>query len=690
MPHLPDEIVSEILSPALKVPEELFSDTSEPSPFANFTPSTSSYLLVCKDWLRVGTPLLYNVVVLRSKAQANALAVFVQKNPEFGRFIKKLRVEGGFGQSMHAILKAAPNITDLFLSLRIWSSDNTSGLCKGLPLVNPNRVIVVDQYWGVHTLENKQNEALRKTLISCVQSWSNLRVFGFPYGHSNSRAQELSDALSQSQVHTVQLNECFYDIPPFIHTLCRASSLKSLQFREVFRVERLKSTIEGNAQLRKVAQLPKHTKPEAIAEPDIAPSLNPHFVPMECATEEVRECVWKRVLFFAMYVEELRSPEFPRRPSESHPSRLALLRVSRYFYRLGLPHLYDCVVVKSRNANSIRRLLKRRPQLGSFVLRIFANYSGTTWGTVGEEEVSKAIISLCHYARHLQVLELAPVDFAEARQTSVEVLELSSRNAGRTLERLSISIEPDGILPQSMGLFTPLRELSIGGERLQCAPDLALPPESFPSLEVLRLRTDTSGVLLGLFADLKLGSLRTFSLPPTIPDKNTLSRFFAAHGEKLLHLIAHRVGHLPNLSECPNVLAIEILRDCNPGKLIADRPHPSLAKIIVSGMSAALSTIKLDTATFPALREIQIRCLEWPATTETYDSLTTPPIYFSAHLEYPQCRREISMCKIIPFAESLLEQNIKVTSWEGKPWVPRLKIVTKRPGKVVTKKRKAT
>lgn len=60
---LPDEIVLEILSPALKVSDELFLDTSYVSPFANYTPSTSAYLLVCKDWLRVATPLLFHVVV---------------------------------------------------------------------------------------------------------------------------------------------------------------------------------------------------------------------------------------------------------------------------------------------------------------------------------------------------------------------------------------------------------------------------------------------------------------------------------------------------------------------------------------------------------------------------------------------------------------------------------------------------
>ncbi|KAJ7615246.1 hypothetical protein DFH06DRAFT_1343707 [Mycena polygramma] len=137
MSILPDEILSEILSPALKVPDHLFSDTSRVSPFAQRLPSTSAYLVVCRDWLRVATPLLYNVVVLRSKSQANALEAVFKHNKEFGRFIKRLRVEGGYGIAMHTILKSAPNITDIFLSLGIHSSDGTQGLCKGLPLINP-------------------------------------------------------------------------------------------------------------------------------------------------------------------------------------------------------------------------------------------------------------------------------------------------------------------------------------------------------------------------------------------------------------------------------------------------------------------------------------------------------------------------------------------------------------------------
>ncbi|KAJ7836892.1 hypothetical protein B0H14DRAFT_2362709 [Mycena olivaceomarginata] len=136
---LPDEIVSEILSPALKVPEYMFSDLSLKSPFAKYSVSSSATLLVCKAWLRVTTPFLYSVVVIRSKAQCRALGDALQKNPDLGRFIKKLRAEGGFRAHMQHILKFAPNITDLFVSLQIPSSDSSAGLVAGLPLINPTR-----------------------------------------------------------------------------------------------------------------------------------------------------------------------------------------------------------------------------------------------------------------------------------------------------------------------------------------------------------------------------------------------------------------------------------------------------------------------------------------------------------------------------------------------------------------------
>ncbi|KAJ7052190.1 hypothetical protein C8F01DRAFT_1236526 [Mycena amicta] len=163
---LPDEIVSQILTPALIVFDDAFSDTSATT-FASNTHSTSAYLVVCKSWLRVATPLLYNFVILRSTAQAIALADVLGRNKDFGRFIKKLRVKGGYGLAMHTILELAPRITDLFLSLEIWSPDSTEGLCTGLNLINPTRLILHDSTNG---LRNKMVNAL----VAVIPKWYRL------------------------------------------------------------------------------------------------------------------------------------------------------------------------------------------------------------------------------------------------------------------------------------------------------------------------------------------------------------------------------------------------------------------------------------------------------------------------------------------------------------------------------------
>ncbi|KAJ7621386.1 hypothetical protein FB45DRAFT_839272 [Roridomyces roridus] len=170
---LPDEIISEILSPALKVPDKKFSSMSGKSPFTAYSESPSVYLLVCKSWLRVATPLLYNVVVLRSKAQAKALALTLSKNKDFGRFIRYLRVEGGYGAPLRTILQSSPDVTDLFIDLDIWSSDNPCGLCAGLGMINPTRLILWEPRSAGRT-ENKMATKLLDALIKAIPQWDRL------------------------------------------------------------------------------------------------------------------------------------------------------------------------------------------------------------------------------------------------------------------------------------------------------------------------------------------------------------------------------------------------------------------------------------------------------------------------------------------------------------------------------------
>ncbi|KAJ6516469.1 hypothetical protein C8R45DRAFT_245640 [Mycena sanguinolenta] len=79
---------------------------------------------------------------------------------------------------MHTILRNSPNISDLFLTLEIYSSDNTSGLCKGLQLINPTRLILRDLS---KPLKNKMTTQLLDALSQAIFNWDRLCIFDCPF-----------------------------------------------------------------------------------------------------------------------------------------------------------------------------------------------------------------------------------------------------------------------------------------------------------------------------------------------------------------------------------------------------------------------------------------------------------------------------------------------------------------------------
>ncbi|KAJ7624810.1 hypothetical protein FB45DRAFT_1060982 [Roridomyces roridus] len=609
---LPDEIISEILSPALKVPEELFSSTSDDSPFSNYTPSTSAYLLVCKDWFRVATPLLYNVVVLRSKSQANALETVLRSNPDFGRFIKMLRVEGGYGAAMYTILKSAPNVTDLVVSLSIWSPDSTDGLRKGLPLLNPRRVIVIDPYVPKPAV-NKQRNALKATLFDCILSWSDLRVFGYPYGTPQQwnghvalwlgRGQEMSELLLKTQVHTVTLGASFHPILlEFINMLGDMPSLKVLRFERPADTS-LITKISEDPRLKELAKYTpeeRATSPEkTFVEPDITPSLNP-FVPMESASDETREI------------------------------------------RLGLPYLYESLHLKKAAITGLLQQLAQEPQRGSYIRRIYSGFEHTFEQDSG--------IELLGYATNLEVLVPR---FDQAQHITREALEVIGESAGHSVKELSVHLNLKKRGPLSFGKFTALRKLEIGSRSPSC-PQIVLNalPDALEALHTLRITFgDALDGLLESFAVMQLPSLHTLALPVYFDEEGMSGRnkFMNVHGGKLLHITAFDMGNFGVLDLCPNLIDLELNMLYLDG-LVTSKPHNSLAKIVVTERLDSDLEGKDINDMLPALREIHVTELEWPKT-----------------------ERQIAKSALVPFAESLLARNVKLIGSEGRQWVPRLK-----------------
>ncbi|KAL1664708.1 hypothetical protein GGF50DRAFT_54266 [Schizophyllum commune] len=130
-------------------------------------------LLVCKAWNRIGTPLLYRTIILRSKGQAEVLArTLTTPASDLGSLVRRLRLEGGYGRVILQILKATTRVSELALVLSLRSDDSISGLVRGLalPTVNPAEIRLICEY--EHDM--KKRKTLVQTLAEAFKGWSNL------------------------------------------------------------------------------------------------------------------------------------------------------------------------------------------------------------------------------------------------------------------------------------------------------------------------------------------------------------------------------------------------------------------------------------------------------------------------------------------------------------------------------------
>ncbi|EJD46908.1 hypothetical protein AURDEDRAFT_163969 [Auricularia subglabra TFB-10046 SS5] len=169
---LPDEILTAILSPLMEVPDATFASDRWISSCSRTGIAASTLLLVCKRWMRVVTPLLYETVVTRSPAQAIALSEVLRATHDLGGFITKLRVEHGFGDCVPNILVAAPNITDLAINLRLADAEDVA-IFAALGSINPCRLIVLELppwCYGVAPISSIAGQ----TLAQYLPFWSRL------------------------------------------------------------------------------------------------------------------------------------------------------------------------------------------------------------------------------------------------------------------------------------------------------------------------------------------------------------------------------------------------------------------------------------------------------------------------------------------------------------------------------------
>ncbi|KAK7048807.1 F-box domain-containing protein [Favolaschia claudopus] len=671
---LPDEIISEILSPALKVSDNVFSDTSEVSPFANFSVSTSAYLVVCKSWLRVATPHLYHTVIIRSKAQAKALSVALSKNKELGRFIKKLRVEGGYGEPMHVIMRCAPNITDIFLSLEIYSSDSTSGLCKGLRLINPTRLILRDVQ--DKTLENKSLSQLLDAMYKLIpEQWDRLRVFHCPYVNATEHALLATLPLIKSK----RLRTLFVpniDAVAWCYVVFQDSPL------EVIHIDKFDANddsldhllFDKYPALEDLLKFPADASCGGDTVPVIAPASNPLFVPLENAPAAAQDAIWARVLYFAMSNRKHGADDLPR---------AALLTVSKTFHRLGLPHY--CADMTLRHSTDVKKLgsiVLKYGWLGPKLRTLVFDYLESLLDCDYKSEDGSRGWALKLLSRTSGLVRFGPAiepnpshtgcfgfdatiswDGFEAlaKCAAARLQEFSTRVASRRKHRVSSTVFND---------FTALRTL-----RWICQAEFtdihAASVDALANLEELWITEEADSSVLSVLSRMKLQSLQRFF---HVTRETSCTEFLRAHGSKLTEvaILAQELS-APGFdvySLCPHLHTIAFVVGSGAKRvpaikdILPRQTTPSLSKIIMEPPELMTPLHKdkeriaawdifftnFQSRRLPNLREIEFKCFTWPTT-----------------------ERDIAKNCWVRWAEGLVSQNINLLDRTGTKWRSRLK-----------------
>ncbi|KAJ7052238.1 hypothetical protein C8F01DRAFT_1033432 [Mycena amicta] len=701
---LPDEIISEILSPALKVPDEAFADNSDHrSPFANYTESTSAFLVVCKSWLRVATPLLYHVVVLRSKSQATALSKALRKNPELGRFIKKLRLEGGFGSPMNDILSLAPNITDLYLSLDIFSSDTTEGLCKGLPLINPSRLILY-----THSYKERSNKHLRNllnALLEAISAWDHLVSFGAPNNEFSPDVHKIALAINNSKlVQTLtigsgsaacRLYAWLSDCP--LREVRITEALSRLDMEELDENPRLKAIAVYTTRLQE-----KKKEAETPSYPEIAPSLNPFFTPMADKPQETQDTIWSRISYFAMSI-----PEHENNPTQKKlPSKLPFLLVSKQFHRVGLPQFYtDVVLTHRRHPVELANVLASYPFLGSHITTIHSNtfsrqfeiYSPSPspeflsdYDLVSSDsddsdtplpwDVPTSLRRVFSQATQLEKLDLLGEGRAD-RYTEIPIpwdaFTVLAESAGHSLREIGVNIATGKGATSVLDVFsrfTQLETLRWKSSIVCDCTDIEENTTALPQLQHLEVRLADSTFFDTLSA-FKPPSLRRLTL---WDDVKTEAEGFLSDRGYLLTVLDIPIRLVKTLDRsildlCPNLVSLDISWSLYFGDPTTNQP-PNKDALLPTTPATSLEKI-----TFRVDFAFQVSRKETPAwaqylTDLPLDSMPILTQILLPGMEWPTTQRDITKSPWVRAAEELLKSNVSMVDSTGKKWRPRLKV----------------
>ncbi|KZV92693.1 hypothetical protein EXIGLDRAFT_836298 [Exidia glandulosa HHB12029] len=693
---LADETLSDILVRHLSIPDEDFESSGPYKRHLHASwRSSSNVLLVSKRWLRVATPLLYNIVVLRSSAQAEGLCAALKADKSLGAFVRKLRLEGGYGAVVHKIIAASPNITHLVLNIQLWSNDSSTGICKALPTMTISSLTLVGfshTYKG--PTENASMRKLRETLATCIPKWQTLtrvvvatnlpfhaRDNNLSLGASIAKVPHLRDLHLKGVSFTSRALQVYAGAPSLERVFLYQESKYDASIKVIEEM-----ALKDPRLARKLVHVPAPSDSPSSSDflggellgrkrAAVVSRADPDFVPLQTSSPEVRERIWARVFGFVTQrevlstFEEIEESLMWANSREPLSKIMKLMLVSKEF--LAIAQKVSCNSVHLRRHGHLlqfSRMLERRPELMGVIRDLKISFAVTDRSllhvtfVINDDDIGNGLEMLETVLRGSRLRSFE----ASYGITSTNWAALVSAS-GSTLTKLRASGSERFRSEITLSLFTNLRNLEELCWNIQDDPDRRDSLEAraiykqyedvLPNLRKLNLEIFSASFLINLCA-MKLPLLKeaVFGDNRSNAWSPELHQFLRRHGSKLTTVSLNWKGVTGLFEFSPNITRVNL--NC-PGIDFLGHPHAKLETISIERSYFSPNDTEwkdfaksFKVADYPSLREISIEV---------------------EHLEWPTDERAVAKSHWTKFGEELLEHNVALVDRVAGPWRPRLK-----------------
>ncbi|KAL1740627.1 hypothetical protein HDZ31DRAFT_47110 [Schizophyllum fasciatum] len=678
-------------------------------------------LLVCKTWQRVCTPILYRTAIIRSKGQAEALYHGITVlHPDLATRVKRLRLEGVFGMDVYRLLKATTNLTHLAISLRAFSTDGISPVCRALRMehINPTVLILADTTDG-----SKNRLKLVEALADVVTTWTKLETVHVPclesrFSHTTatSTAMIIMALATSPALRTVVMPLCHRPKLAVLRILSESRSLRQISFvqgmsRGDYRSAEMRNAYEDaiaadsrlhalckydtedgkpivwkdsyttlKAQL--LARQSKKSKAESAPIKPAEPELPPPDLRIHTEPVEVQRKIWANVLSLIPVVGW----------QNEISSLYRCSRVCKMWRQLALPLMLHTVNANSEKKRAqLIQAFELNPALGQYV-RDLSLDATMDEGTVDIQKLmaytpnvtvlkscdlfSFSYIPRADCAPKLRWSQFTALPMAAAELQEIKAIKIAKEfapqasaqadtsNSASAAADLSSSEEQKPTKKEisvPLGPLIPFRALAV----LQFGASVKLrfkksdvPPDIFPALEDLHFNSCHTSILK-LFALFELPALRSLGLHGRAQTGLDAGDFLEAHGPKIDSLDIQYFPTESVLEMCPALRTLRVRERKPPPKYSAD-----------SWRSATLRTIHF-TYDLPA----QIQAMRpWGDILSSIDPDKLPKLrVIHMGVCWPLTERAIASDFWVPHAEAMLAKGIEIRNGRGLPWHPRVK-----------------